>query len=1216
MSSYRSLFRSLLAAIVLATVGWAQSDGPSPLPDPVASAYFGGVRITPATSELGVQPFHLRDVDGDGRDDLGIPWSEGDMPVRMDFTLADPDALIPTSVIMTLRTADAVATAYDANLNEIAIIAATGPEGIQAITVHNAGGIAFIDLDTTHSYVTDICWSTGQADTPQFVRGDLDGSGGVNIGDGIAILNYLFNEGVAPCQSAADVDDSGTTNIADAIFVLLFLFQGGTAPAAPFPSCGDDPTPDALDCTSQLLCPSSDPGTEVCSDTATVTSSDGQPMIQLRSGALTPPAGVDALGIAQTVSGNDVVYFLLQLEPGTSLTNAIIDELEGLDVISIDFLGGADANQGEAYLVSAYGSAPLGLLAGVDEIYWAGPIEPLFKLAPELQSNNPAAAAPWIMSGDQAGLTIYLQAEAPFEAFGSFLDEVGATILAPVSFARAYQITIHPSAIAALAQEPDILFIEPIGIPLEGLNDQARLEHRVEPLRDFPYSLTGSGVTALVYDNGNIDSGHPDFDDRIIEVESPLEGSSAHATHVAGTIGGTGIQSHVGGGVPRQFEGMAPEVEIRSFSFGLHINFFDNPDDLVENSRRSSPTDLVNLSVGNKVVENGRDCSQLGEYTLSARAVDTVVLGIPNDPLDPPEPRIPVISAAGNERGSEAPCGEFGTIASPATAKNSIVVGATLTGTDDSYFSSSYGPTRDGRLKPDLVASGFIGSTDLGNGYSFQSGTSVSTPIVSGIAALMIEEWRWLRTIDEGVFPPFSPRTIKAVLLHTAQDLGLDGPDYKFGFGRADAQAAIELLRSDYFEEESTGRVIYQGLVDTGVCYLNEFETTSTAPQKFTLVWDDPRSSPMAVSTLVNDLDLTVTDPAGNIYHPLRPDPENPELAATEGDDRVNNVEQVRAPGMAGIWTFEVVAQRMGGLNAQAFTLVREPSVEIETCSQQVRKTIEFIPPWTDGDRDFDGNGPDMFTEVFLEVRDLNELWMRMSIEATETVADFTKAEGEQEHLVFYDPDVQQIILTSPDYDGGGLDGTGYVNVGLSGVIRDLFFYGDRNGIEAGTYTRVRMVSNPIEFDCIPAGFTSSKRVIEVDPIRFQPPQVGEGDADFDGHGPEVEVTVDLSIGGEMGQQIVATVTMDALEVGGDGTRAMGSETFVLYEHSSPIASIDSAASDSASYTDIDWQVDRLPVGGGCAREFVVVGDTNGSEAGTRTAVTIDFNPIRFTELP
>jgi hypothetical protein len=96
---------------------------------------------------------------------------------------------------------------------------------------------------------------TKPAVQPNFLRGDADGDGVRNITDGVFVLNYLFIGGkTPPCLDAADTNDSGDLNITDGVFILNFLFLGGRAPPSPFIDCGEDPTPDLLDCAVPPAC--------------------------------------------------------------------------------------------------------------------------------------------------------------------------------------------------------------------------------------------------------------------------------------------------------------------------------------------------------------------------------------------------------------------------------------------------------------------------------------------------------------------------------------------------------------------------------------------------------------------------------------------------------------------------------------------------------------------------------------------------------------------------------------------------------------------------------------------------------------------------------------------------------------------------------------------------------------------------------------------------
>jgi len=93
---------------------------------------------------------------------------------------------------------------------------------------------------------------------PDFIRGDSDENGSVQLTDGIQILNFLFLGGDSPsCLDAADVDNNGSIQMTDGIYLLNFLFLGDAPPAEPFNGCGADPSEpaDKLACESFDSCP-------------------------------------------------------------------------------------------------------------------------------------------------------------------------------------------------------------------------------------------------------------------------------------------------------------------------------------------------------------------------------------------------------------------------------------------------------------------------------------------------------------------------------------------------------------------------------------------------------------------------------------------------------------------------------------------------------------------------------------------------------------------------------------------------------------------------------------------------------------------------------------------------------------------------------------------------------------------------------------------------
>lgn len=88
------------------------------------------------------------------------------------------------------------------------------------------------------------------SDGPDFIRGDADSSGTLNLADAIFTATWIYSDGPAPaCRDACDANDDGRLDISDPIYTLLHLFTGTAAPPAPYPSPGPDPTfLDGIDC--------------------------------------------------------------------------------------------------------------------------------------------------------------------------------------------------------------------------------------------------------------------------------------------------------------------------------------------------------------------------------------------------------------------------------------------------------------------------------------------------------------------------------------------------------------------------------------------------------------------------------------------------------------------------------------------------------------------------------------------------------------------------------------------------------------------------------------------------------------------------------------------------------------------------------------------------------------------------------------------------------
>ena len=87
-----------------------------------------------------------------------------------------------------------------------------------------------------------------------FIRADSNSDGEVNITDGVATLNWLFqgDGGELPCKEAADVNNDGEINLSDPVTTFNFLFGAGDDPEPPYPECGTVSAEGSLGCTEPL----------------------------------------------------------------------------------------------------------------------------------------------------------------------------------------------------------------------------------------------------------------------------------------------------------------------------------------------------------------------------------------------------------------------------------------------------------------------------------------------------------------------------------------------------------------------------------------------------------------------------------------------------------------------------------------------------------------------------------------------------------------------------------------------------------------------------------------------------------------------------------------------------------------------------------------------------------------------------------------------------
>jgi hypothetical protein len=457
-------------------------------------------------------------------------------------------------------------------------------------------------------------------------------------------------------------------------------------------------------------------------------------------------------------------------------------------------------------------------------------------------------------------------------------------------------------------------------------NRNAAISSGADLLYPAPYNLGGTGVKVGVWDAGRVRNTHQEFNTTRVVNRNATAPLDDHATHVAGTVGASGFTASA--------KGMAPSVAIDSWDWN------DDYAEMTQSGAATASGDTNKIPLSNHSYGYNAGTADMGVYNSESVETDLLAVNMPY---------YLICWAAGNEQDLLTAKGGFQSITYNGLSKNILTVGAVNDAVSGGVRSasagtmsdfSSWGPSDDGRIKPDVVANGVTVNSPIdtsNTAYASYSGTSMATPSVTGSAALLAQLYA-----REFAGQRMRSSMLKGLLIHTADDLGNAGPDYKFGWGLINVKAAADVILA-HKASLAAPKMIEDTLTAAVSSRTHTFQWDGVSPIRVTLCWTDPVGTAQSDNSrnpnLRHNLDLTVTTPGSTLLRPyIMPFVGNwsdaaMSLVATTGKNNVDNVEQVyvSAPNQAG--TYTVTVSRDGALttSSQVYSLIVTGGANVET---------------------------------------------------------------------------------------------------------------------------------------------------------------------------------------------------------------------------------------------------------------------------------------------